>query len=135
MALKDYRGRSGSSRSRMRSFDGVSKRTRAGYGTASNWFSLTKSVRERDTIPGVGLICVICGKPIEPGQPYETHHLQSLSRGGSSEGRNLGTVHRECHDKRHRHLARAGANRDTITKSPAKSDFRKRLRNQRKNWK
>ena len=134
MALKDYRGRSSTSRSRLKSNGAVSRRTRAGYGTASNWFALTKSVRERDTIPGVGLICALCGKPIAKGGPYETHHLQPLTRGGSSSTRNLGTVHRACHDTRHSHLAKAGTNRSNATKD-TQPDFRKRLIAQKKNWK
>ncbi len=136
MALKDYRGKSSSSRSRLSSGPtggAVSRRSRAGYGTKANWFALAKQVRDRNTIPGYGVICGICGTPIEPGEPCETHHVRALTRNGSSESVNLTIVHQRCHDSRHTHLPKARS--DRANQEPQQPEFRRRLNAQKKYWK
>lgn len=89
-------------RPRSKLFGGVSRIQRDTYSSpwsdGKGWYSLVNEIAKRDDI------CFICGKPILPGEKWETHHIQKLTRGGVTNKANLARIHASCHDTRHPHL-------------------------------
>ena len=43
-----------------------------------------------------GAVCHECGKPIVPGQAWDTGHRTPASQGGQASSINTGAVHRTC---------------------------------------
>lgn len=81
---------------------GVSRIVRDSYSNIStNWFTIAKAVKKRD-----GNKCVSCSKleSVADKIYHEVHHIVPLSRGGTTTMRNLCTLCKECHKKKHRHL-------------------------------
>lgn len=84
---------------------GVTRIVRDSYGSPSDWFSICKEVKTRDSYK-----CVFCKAPENPkiGVYHDVHHLIPLSKGGTTTKANLATTCRACHEKRpgHSHMTR-----------------------------
>jgi 5-methylcytosine-specific restriction endonuclease McrA len=81
---------------------GVSRIVRDSYSNdKTDWYSINKDVKKRD-----GNRCVACGKleSVSNKICHEVHHIVPLSKGGTTTMRNLCTLCKDCHKKRHRHL-------------------------------